>query len=490
MTRAAIPDPTNPSTVITEDYLVGQQGAHQASYSNHYGSGVPSVTYPCQEYADSATHLMMRVNESNNAQYIIDTLDSSRTIAKTSNYTVTVNDINKTILCDCSSGDLTITLPPASNATSSFRLIIKRIDDSPNKVIVDGYSSQTIDGQLSLNLLCSDEYLNLRCDGTIWYVVGRKTPNPNFLINGALDYWPEDPDLSIVGSGTKYIAGVYKLLNNLPAITLTHSRTERTFGDTLLPDEVRFYSTVTPSGTFSAGNTWSILHYKDDIVQWSGKTITYSIWMNFGSSGSSIVNANAILQYDTVGSGAVSTSTAYQNVVTGWKKYVFTMTLPTLSGHSLLGDPYLQLGINIKSDYEDEVSFALLKCEFSDKATRWVPKSIAESVSEASWYVKTTYPIGSYAGSSSGGAIWGRVRDGSSTEIAFNYSFGKMRKAPNPTAYNPVSGTANQVRRDDGATFNVSSYDIGDSALNFIDVASGLSGGEVIATHLLLDARF
>ena len=493
MTRAAIPHYSD-SELMT-NYLQGQETAHQASYSSHYGSGSPPTTYPCQEYADSATHLMMRMNEGNTAAYVIDSLDSSRVLNKTSNYTVAVNDIGKTILCDCSSGNLTITLPPASNAGSNFSLIIKRIDDSANKVIVDAYSSQLIDGQLSFNLLCSDEYLSLRCDGTSWYVVGRKTPNPNLLINGGLEYWPENPNVNIVGVGAAYIAGIFKLFNNLSTATLGHIRSIPSYGSGELPDEVSFFSTIDPTGTLTPGQTWGVVQYTDDIVQWSGKTITYSIWMDFGKSASSILNVNAILQYDTITPSSLSVESDYVNVVSGWKKYTFTLTLPTLSGKTLAGTPYIQIGFNVKSEYNDTVSFTLIKAEFADKATRWVPKSRSQEIFDMAYYFHTTYMIEYYVGDSGDqkGRIFGHTgypETDTTVEIYINYQFPrKMRIRPNLITYSE-DGQINKITRHNLHTnYNVVGSNLSEDCLFFI-FSSGLSSNWLMGVNCVFDARF
>lgn len=493
MTQAVIPVVGDPDTTQMSGYITGQQGAHQASYSQHYGAGDPAYTYPLLQSGNSTTHLLMRRDEANTTNFPVDTLDVNRMPTITSNYSVTARDMNKILLADCSSGDLTFTLAPAANVSSNFRCVVKRIDDSPNKVIIATTSGDLIDNKEQFELVCSYEYLGFASNTIDYYVYARTTPNPNLLINGALDYWPENPDFSIVGSGTGYIACLFKLLNNLAAITLDHERTERTFGDTLLPDEVRFYSTVTPSGTFSGGNTWSILHYTDDIVQWSGKTITYSAWMNFGSARTGVVSSNVILQYDTVGSGSVYVASSNQDVEIGWKKYTFTLDIPTLASHSILGYPYVQIGLNIISDYEDTVSFALLKCEFSDKATRWVPKPISQEVEDCAYFFKTSVPIGSYFGQASvGGAQYGVVVEESSTEVWANQSFGrKMRKSPSITIASPVTGSQGIITRaSDGATFSVSSYDAGTDCINFIDTSGGLTSGNLMFYHYLADARF
>ena len=68
------------------------------------------------------------------------------------------------VLCDCSSGGITVSLPPAATKLGKeYR--IKKIDSSRNVVTIDPYSIETIDGEEKLMIdyqykspnICSDE---------------------------------------------------------------------------------------------------------------------------------------------------------------------------------------------------------------------------------------------------------------------------------------------------------------------------------------------
>jgi hypothetical protein len=78
----------------------------------------------------------------------------------TADYAITAADW--TILCDCSSGNITITL-------GSFRervFNIKKTDDSVNKVILDPAASATIDGATTQELTLQYECLTVQCDAS------------------------------------------------------------------------------------------------------------------------------------------------------------------------------------------------------------------------------------------------------------------------------------------------------------------------------------
>lgn len=89
--------------------------------------------------------------------------------SKTANYTATVSDY--LILCNASGGGFTISLPTASGNTGKV-FIVKKTDSALNGVVVDGNSSETIDGELTYTLGTQFESVQIVSDGTNWQVIG------------------------------------------------------------------------------------------------------------------------------------------------------------------------------------------------------------------------------------------------------------------------------------------------------------------------------
>lgn len=89
------------------------------------------------------------------------------TISSNTSLTETNGLITK--LINAAGSNVTITLPTAANNTASF--IIKKIDSSTNTVIVDGYSSETIDGDTSITIYDQYNYIEIISDGTNWKVI-------------------------------------------------------------------------------------------------------------------------------------------------------------------------------------------------------------------------------------------------------------------------------------------------------------------------------
>lgn len=89
-------------------------------------------------------------------------------VTKTANYTATVDD--RVILCDATSGVITITLP-ASSSKADKMFYIKKIDSSANAVTIDGNASETIDGTTTKSLSVQYDYALIVCDGSNWHTI-------------------------------------------------------------------------------------------------------------------------------------------------------------------------------------------------------------------------------------------------------------------------------------------------------------------------------
>ncbi|GIX04970.1 MAG: hypothetical protein KatS3mg114_0839 [Planctomycetaceae bacterium] len=87
---------------------------------------------------------------------------------KTTNYSVTSTD--SVLLCDATSGALTVTLPTAAGITGR-QYSIKRISSGANTVTVAAQSGQTIDGTATRVLGTQYETVTVVSDGSNWWVV-------------------------------------------------------------------------------------------------------------------------------------------------------------------------------------------------------------------------------------------------------------------------------------------------------------------------------
>jgi len=82
----------------------------------------------------------------------------------------TAGEIYGVYLCDCTSGAITLTLPPAASYKGKT-LWVKKIDASGNAVTVDGDGSETIDNATTQTISVQYASLTLHCDGSEWWIL-------------------------------------------------------------------------------------------------------------------------------------------------------------------------------------------------------------------------------------------------------------------------------------------------------------------------------
>lgn len=93
------------------------------------------------------------------------------TVSKTANYSVAETDRDKLIKVDATAGNVTLALVAAATAGDGFQFAVKKTDSSVNTVILDGNSSETIDGVTTLTLSTQYDVAILTCDGSNWHVI-------------------------------------------------------------------------------------------------------------------------------------------------------------------------------------------------------------------------------------------------------------------------------------------------------------------------------
>lgn len=91
-------------------------------------------------------------------------------------YTVLDTDGYYTIEVTTGASNRTITLPTAADNTDR-RIVVKKVDSGAGIVIVDGESSETIDGATTHSLYRQYDFVMLHCNGTSWDIIGRQVKN-------------------------------------------------------------------------------------------------------------------------------------------------------------------------------------------------------------------------------------------------------------------------------------------------------------------------
>lgn len=83
---------------------------------------------------------------------------------------ITLNSSHYVVLCNATSGNITVTLPASvNNARRVYH--IKKTDSSSNTVIIDGNASETIDDGTTATLTTQYESIKIVCDGSNWQIL-------------------------------------------------------------------------------------------------------------------------------------------------------------------------------------------------------------------------------------------------------------------------------------------------------------------------------
>jgi hypothetical protein len=100
-------------------------------------------------------------------------LNSTKTTAvlKNSTYTIQLGDRGKTILADATSGAFVINLPTAASVGNTFKIIIKKIDNSLNAINIQPAGSETVDFRSPFLLSDYFDFIQIHSDGSSWHIV-------------------------------------------------------------------------------------------------------------------------------------------------------------------------------------------------------------------------------------------------------------------------------------------------------------------------------
>jgi hypothetical protein len=187
--------------------------------------------------------------------------------AKTANYAPV--ESNCVIPVNATSGEVTLSLPAAVSHTGRVIRVIKT-DTSVNAVLIDGNSSETLNGDTIIYLHFQYESVDLVCDGTGWHLLNRNVPR----LTSA-----KSASFTVGGAGPVYIitVGAGVIVVTLPAAAtfkdkvITLKRTDAGAGSVTLTTN----STETVDGTNDptlvldgAGTRYDVVNLISDGTNW------------------------------------------------------------------------------------------------------------------------------------------------------------------------------------------------------------------------------
>lgn len=155
---------------ITSNGFVNGVRSYRNTGSGTGGAGASAVANAVNVSTSTTNFKGWLSSADVNVQLALDSIaaKSSAIRAVTSDPTITTTD--RTILCDATSAPITVNLPAAASNLGRM-MWIKKTDASANAVVIDGNSSETIDGLTTQSIASQGKCVQIQCDGSNWYIL-------------------------------------------------------------------------------------------------------------------------------------------------------------------------------------------------------------------------------------------------------------------------------------------------------------------------------
>jgi hypothetical protein len=172
-------------------------------------------------------------------------------------------------------------------------------------------------------------------DTSVWNV-GFGQAGKNKFINGNFGIWQRGTSFDITAVG--YTADRFLIGN----IGNTGTVTQQAFTAGAAPVagyESQYFLRANVVGVAGAGNFATLNQRIEDVRSLAGQTVTISYWAKADAAKS--VSLEFQQFFGSGGSANVNTSAGKQALTTSWARYSATVTIPSISGKTLVGTTYL-----------------------------------------------------------------------------------------------------------------------------------------------------
>lgn len=168
----AILDQDTPSAIWVFAHGLGHQNPHVQIWNSKNLNGEVEIPEKIIAISDSIIQIEFPSPVSGRATAMLGGYATTVNSLIVTNTAIDVTAVDgNVIFADTTGGDVTVTLPAAS-ASGNFRVYIKKVDASNNKVIISPDGSDTIEGNTSIEIIDEWEAFTLICNGvSAWYIV-------------------------------------------------------------------------------------------------------------------------------------------------------------------------------------------------------------------------------------------------------------------------------------------------------------------------------
>jgi len=228
----------------------------------------------------------------------------------------------------------------------------------------------------------------------------------NRIINGNFDIWQRGTSTSMSASS------VYTIDRWVTGGTGTTSRQTFTLGQTEVPGNPKYYAQYNIS---SNSQNYEFTQKIEGVETFAGEQVTLSFYAR-RTSGTINIGARLVQYFGTGGSpsGTVVTSVSGGNLslTTSWQKFVFTASVPSISGKTIgsNNDDSLWVSFQINDTNTGTIQFAQVQLEAGTVATPFERRSFGQELAlcqrycyrfggDGTGYTQyTRFPVGNWGG--------------------------------------------------------------------------------------------
>lgn len=232
---------------------------------------------------------------------------------------------------------------------------------------------------------------NATIGGTL--LMGSSFSCRNKIINGNFDFWQRGISSGSLAAplASYYLTDRWSATTNGTGGIGTITQQAFTPGQTAVPGEPTYFNRWQVTSASSGQSTGGCYFEQriEDVRTLAGKTITVSLYMQ-GSGTLPLVYFTQI--FGTGGSVQVSTNCSTNVVLQPtWTKYVYTVTLPSITGKTIGANNYLSFGMTVPINTTFTFDIAQVQVEEGSVATPYEPRPVGIELVECQRYCETGY---------------------------------------------------------------------------------------------------
>lgn len=318
----------------------------------------------------------------------------------------------------------------------------------------------------------------------------------NWIINGRFQVWQRGILFSNPASGAYLADHWLQQYGNASIGTFAISRQDFTPGQTNVPGEPEYFLRFAKSVAASVNTYHSLTHRIEDVRTCAGQGVTLSFYAK--ANAGRTISATVWQNFGTGGSSTVQVTNATPALTTSWQKFTYSFNVASISGKTVGTGSYLYIDFYMEEASQNPqttytIDIAQVQLELGNTATDFDQVLFGDELNRCRRYYWKTFPYDVTPAQNAGntGAIMTRYPGGSDAVVSHIRFPVQMRRVPTITTYNPDA--ANNNWREYGANSDRANTVVGNTSQDSVTMrpANGITADvNDAAIHVTADAEF